>query len=672
MMLEINYHKKREIYDEHLKVINDVKFTYREIDVVACILHQRGEKKMASLLSISPRTISAHIHNIMLKLGHSSREYIIDFIEKSGKLSFIRQYYFLLLIQNSFKTHLVKIGKIVNRQGITCTVSYKQIGTEEKNVLNELKEHLKLANVILKDTYRTNEDIKRNFYVLTDELMHNQHQVNSAILILNKNNNSCIKSEANDYLDLSDKEQYYFVIFKLLEKVIGHNVLEGIIQEFNKEYQAIKNSFQTEHQKTQKLIESFFFKSKLTKRNFIILLVFFIPLIYGVIVLQFVTEDKATNSDQIIIDLLLPHQKALLGRQSIFATIEEKLANANNGIKTIALVGIGGSGKTTIARRYARDQKTSLIWEINCETQGSILSSLKQLVYSLCKTEEEKQQLMIILQMKEGPETEKRLLMFLTKKIKAYSNWLIIYNNLKTFKDIQEYFPYDSSVWGNGRVIITTTDSNIANNSYILAENVIHVGELNKEEKLELFNKIIHGTKELPNDLQSTAVNFLEKIPPFPLDISVAASYIKELKTSCTEYLKYIAESKEEFITVQKTILNDIGEYNKTRYDIVTLSVKHIIEAHSDFADLLLFISLLNSEDIPKDLLTMYKDDIIVSQFIHELKKFSLISEKSSINNDHSTMLSVHNSTQEITLAYIMKELKLEQNTKQILDISSI
>ena len=56
MMLEINYHKKREIYDEHLKVINDVKFTYREIDVVACILHQRGEKKMASLLSISPLT----------------------------------------------------------------------------------------------------------------------------------------------------------------------------------------------------------------------------------------------------------------------------------------------------------------------------------------------------------------------------------------------------------------------------------------------------------------------------------------------------------------------------------------------------------------------------------------------------------------------------------------
>ena len=673
MALEISYHKKKEIYDEHLKVISDIKFTYREIDVIACILHHRGEKKMASLLSISPRTVGAHIHNIMLKLGHSSREYIIDFIEKSGKLSFIKQYYLLLLIQNSFEAHLIKIGKIINRQGITCTVNYKQVGTEEKNILNQLKAHLKLANVTLKDTDRINKDIKSNFYVLTDELIHNQHQINSTILILNKNNNACIKYKANDYLDFNNKEHYYFVIFELLKKVIGHNGLEGIIQEFNKEYQAIKDSFQTENRETEKLIESSFFKSKLTKRNFIILLVFFIPLISWIIIFQFFTQDKTINSNQIIIDLPLPHENTLLARRSIFSKMEEKLTN-NNSIKTIALVGVGGSGKTTIAHQYARYQKIALIWEINCETRDSIISSFKQLAYSLCKTEEEKQQLIMTLQPKEKTETEteKKLFIFLTKKIKPYPDWLIIYNNVKTFKDIQEYFPYDSNVWGNGKVIITTTDSNIASNSYILAENVIHVGALNKEEKLELFSKIIYDAKNHPNNQQSMIINFLEKIPPFPLDISVAASYIKELKTSYTEYLKHIAESKEEFITVQKTILNDISEYNKTRYDIVTLSVKHIIKAHSDFVDLLLFISLIDSEDIPKDLLIRYKGDIIVSQFIHELKKFSLITEKSPINNDYPATLYIHRSTQEITLAYLAKELKLEQHTKQILDISNV
>jgi len=80
------YSKTRELYDSYLNNIKDINFTHREIDIIACVLHNRGEKKTASLLSISPRTVSAHIHNVMLKLGCNSREHLIDFIEKSGKL----------------------------------------------------------------------------------------------------------------------------------------------------------------------------------------------------------------------------------------------------------------------------------------------------------------------------------------------------------------------------------------------------------------------------------------------------------------------------------------------------------------------------------------------------------------------------------------------------------
>jgi len=446
-------------------------------------------------------------------------------------------------------------------------------------------------------------------------------------------------------LDFSDPEQYYFVIFKLLKKIINKNSVEELIQEFNKEYQAINNSFQTKTPETEKLIGYSFSKNKLIKKNLIIV-VSFILVISWIIASQFLIENKTINLDQIIIDLPLPHKKTLLTRQSIFSEMEEKLTN-NNGIRTVALVGAGGSGKTTIAHRYARDQKTALIWEINCETSDSIISSFKQLAHSLCKTEKENQQLTTILQIKNDQEMEKKLFIFLTKKIKFYPNWIIIYNNVKTFNDIQQYFPYDQNVWGNGRVIITTTDHNIVNNHYILAENIIHVGILNKEEKLELFNKIICDDKNYNNDQQSIIIKFLEKIPPFPLDVSLAASYIKEIKSSYTEYLQYITEPNEGFITVQKSILNDISEYKKTRYDIVALSVKHVIESHPDFVDLLLLICLINSEDIPKDLLIKYKDNIIVNQFIHELKKFSLIAEKLLVNSNNNLTLSINRNTQE-------------------------
>jgi len=605
----------------------------------------------------------------MLKLGHNSREHIIDFIEKSGKVLLLRQYYLQLLIHSSFKNQLIKIGKIINRTGITCSVAYQQISAEGKSTFDQLKEDLKLANIALKNADKISQADKSDFYLLTNESKSDQNQIKATILILT--NNNFIQDASNEYLDFSDKEQYYFWVFKLLRKVINHNALEEIIQEFNNEYQAIENSLEGQNKEVDNLVTPPV-RSKLIKnKNFILALALFSLLTSWIIILKFFTLDTTTNQEHVSNDLPLPYESMLLKRPSILDKIEEKLDDSDS-IQTIALVGIAGAGKTTIAHQYARAHNISLIWEINAETKDSLISSFKQLAYYLCKTEEDKRQLVVILQTKDEPETKIKLLMFLTKRIRHYPHWLIIYNNVKTFKDIQEYFPYDLNVWGNGKVIITTNDSNIAYNNYIVADNAIHVDELSKEEKLELFNKIFYNGKNCPNDQQSIIEDFLEKIPSFPLDVSIAAYYIKEARISCSNYLKYMAEP--EFVTAQRTILNDVGNYNKTRYDIVTLSIKHIIETHPDFADLLLLISLIDAQDIPKDLLIAYKNEIIVSKLMHELRKFSLITgilPNTLVNNDYVTF-SVHRSTQTITLTYLTEVLKLEQNSKQLQDISVV
>ena len=36
--------------------------------------------------------------------------------------------------------------------------------------------------------------------------------------------------------------------------------------------------------------------------------------------------------------------------------------------QTVALVGLGGSGKTTLAHQYANKQKANIVWEINAES----------------------------------------------------------------------------------------------------------------------------------------------------------------------------------------------------------------------------------------------------------------------------------------------------------------
>ena len=52
---------------------------------------------------------------------------------------------------------------------------------------------------------------------------------------------------------------------------------------------------------------------------------------------------------------------------------------------------------------------------------------------------------------------------------------------------------------------------------------------------------------------------------------------------------------------------------------------------------------LTDSQNIPKDLLSTLKNDVIVDDFIYHLKKYSLITNKSSINS--SQAISIHRST---------------------------
>lgn len=46
MSLEISLNKKKDLYENYLSKIGDIKFTFREIDVIACVMHNRGEKRL--------------------------------------------------------------------------------------------------------------------------------------------------------------------------------------------------------------------------------------------------------------------------------------------------------------------------------------------------------------------------------------------------------------------------------------------------------------------------------------------------------------------------------------------------------------------------------------------------------------------------------------------------
>lgn len=255
-----------------------------------------------------------------------------------------------------------------------------------------------------------------------------------------------------------------------------------------------------------------------------------------------------------------------------------------------------------------------------------------------------------------------QIISFVHDKLKLQPSWLLIYDNMTKIQDCLRYLPDASAARGIGKVIFTTQDSNIVHNPYI--HDVIHIGELSPTQKQELFFKVLDdrdfSVKKSKNSLEIT--RFLEAIPPFPLDVSVAASYIASTNISIGQYLEYLNANTHYFNAVQKSILQENAGYYGTRYTIVAKSLDQLIDTKQHFIPLLLTISLLDSQNIPKAMLDKIQDSVTVDDFIYNLKKYSFITGE--MPSDLGYTFAIHTSTRANMLSYLVQKLDFTQKQK--------
>jgi DNA-binding CsgD family transcriptional regulator len=232
-----NPKQKEDLYNQHLSEISNVKLTFREMDVIACIVHNRGEKKIASLLDIAYRTVSAHMRNIMTKFNCNSRDYIIDAIEKSGKLQYVRQYYSYLITELAFTKTLQKISMSMNRLVVHYTISPSTLDQETDKVLKQIKQHLGLANVI----FAEQSGAKR-----VCVLSKNQYTTLSAddIVVILDISGDLSMLNGIEYIDFTN---YYLGVLELIKRITGKEDINKFIEEFRQEYSSLQNSLNGNH-----------------------------------------------------------------------------------------------------------------------------------------------------------------------------------------------------------------------------------------------------------------------------------------------------------------------------------------------------------------------------------------------------------------------------------------
>lgn len=261
-----------ETFVDELVTINTLKFTRREIDIIACILGGKAVKKIGIFLVISPKTVENHIRNILLKMGANSQEAIIDFIEKSDQYLVMKQHYCLLLLQEAFESSLKAYNPSCRKNGL---ILYP---TESKDIVSlvaQLEQHFKRVNVNFSIEYDKNltviNSISTKFdagvidyliYCIPDSLLKESFIIealaklekidaehafdsndpdNITVLIIkkvpDKDGQNIIAYQA---LHLKESGNYYFFLFELLKIISPSPVLDKIFSDFKKRYEMLR------------------------------------------------------------------------------------------------------------------------------------------------------------------------------------------------------------------------------------------------------------------------------------------------------------------------------------------------------------------------------------------------------------------------------------------------
>lgn len=339
----------------------------------------------------------------------------------------------------------------------------------------------------------------------------------------------------------------------------------------------------------------------------------------------------------------------ILNRKGITKKIDDFIHHSEK-ISILALVGYGGAGKTTLARRCLREFDYGFTYEINAENLVSIRESFTNLAHILAKTADDRDELKYILSIENDNEKFKYTLKFIQSRLKQFKNWLLLFDNLEDLILLKDCCPDSLEKWGKGNVVITTRNFDIQEIRYL--ENIccILVGELKEEEKLALFKNIIRNNKIKDDDIKK----FLKRIPSFPLDVVSAAYYIKNVGVSLNNYLNLMDEMSDEFDNLNKKLMYQYNNYDKTRYGIVTSTFKNIISKNQNSRYILLFICFMDSRGISVDLLKRLFKSSSVDALMYELKSNNFIVQE---NNK----IFIHRSIQQIGLSYMLSHMSLKE-----------
>ena len=245
------------------------------------------------------------------------------------------------------------------------------------------------------------------------------------------------------------------------------------------------------------------------------------------------------------------------GREKELSEIKNNFAD---GCRMQILYGMGGMGKSQIARKYVYDhyRSYSLIHWINANTIDSIAEC--------CKA--------FLAEKKIAPaeQTMEAIIRSYTKYMDSHSDWLLVFDNCDYYTDkeyadfAKRFLPKNQAV---GNILITTR-----NKRSIGKAKRIEIGTLPEADAVAFL------LRRTDSDDKAGAERLAKRLGRFPLALEIAGAYIHA--TPGCGFSTYLSYLEQETMILDQ--MAEVTDYNETIRDILLLTLKRIKEDRGDDA----------------------------------------------------------------------------------------
>ncbi|XP_047940564.1 putative late blight resistance protein homolog R1A-3 [Salvia hispanica] len=256
-------------------------------------------------------------------------------------------------------------------------------------------------------------------------------------------------------------------------------------------------------------------------------------------------EEKSASSSRSKIDLV--------GVDEDLLQLKDRLTNMERKVKIIPIVGMGGIGKSTLARNLYDDAYIVSHFDYRSWAVISQVPNMREIMLSLLRGLDEKVSNELI------GRGDYELREILHKRLFG-RRYIVVLDDIwstKLWDEIRMYFP-DSN--NGSRIVITTRESDVAEH-VAGSERLHHVQLLDEVVSRDLLCQIVFGEEDCPSELQEVAAKIGSDCSGLPLAIHVIGGLLSKVERSrevwenlSTDVKASIVQSDEHFSNILSLI----------------------------------------------------------------------------------------------------------------------